>query len=649
MQTLNDERSPAPTGEHAEEQQVDISVVIPCLNESRTVGACVRAALDGIRGSELRGEVLVADNGSTDGSREIAERAGARVVPVPRRGYGAALQAGFRAARGRLMVMGDADLSYDFREIPKFVQEQRLTGADMVVGDRLHGGIDEGAMPWTHHHIGNPLISFTIRRLFDVPLNDCYCGLRMITREGFNRLRLNASSMVFALEMIVQGRLVGLTFAQVPITLHVDGRDHAPHLRTMRDGYRSFRFIFQHAPITAYLVPGVLAAMAGLVLLGFELHSELAGTGASTPMLAGGTQLLLLGWLVVVLGVIARVFVIGFLDNDVDPPLRRFFRYFHLETAVGLSALSLAVGLAVGIAFRAVPALLQFGLALCVVGLGTIVAAFVVSLIGRAIPDDRLGVAAEVAPASHAAPPLAGKAAAGTSEQPAPEEDAAVREARLGALRYRGWMVDALGDAWSGSSRVLTLDPTGAFQGLVTGPGGTGPTETVLADVAGMSALDPAERFDSVLVFGALATVDDDVEALRSLATHLGPGGRLGLLLPAGGDRLYGHMDRRAGRLRRYRPARLRQRLQVAGLEPVSIRWVDLGGALAWFAKARFGRSSAVRARDVERYEQAVPVLRRLDALTGPPFGRLLAAIVQGPATESVRVEAPDMAGQALE
>lgn len=637
MQTLNDEPSAALPLGHVEREQVDISVVIPCLNESRTVGGCVQAALDGIRASEVRGEVLVADNGSTDGSREIAERAGARVVPVPQRGYGAALQAGFRAARGRFIVMGDADLSYDFREIPKFVHEQRRTGADMVVGDRLQGGIDDGAMPWTHHHIGNPLISFTIRRLFDVPLNDCYCGLRMITRDGFNRLRLNASSMVFALEMIVQGRLVGLSFAQVPITLHVDGRDHAPHLRTMRDGYRSFRFIFQHAPITAYVVPGVLAVLAGLVLLGFELRSELGGAEPSNPVLAGGTQLLLLGWVVVVLGVIARVFVIGFLDNDVDPPLRRFFRYFRLETAVGLSALSLAAGLAIGIGFRNVPALLQLGLALCVIGLGTVVAAFVVSLIGRAIPDDRLGASAPVAGGSHA-PPLAGGAAAREAEEPA-EEDVTLREARLAATRYRDWMVAALAEAWAGSSRVLTLDPTGACRGLVGDDTGADRTEVALSDLAEAQALDSAEPFDTVLVFGALAAVDDDVEALRSLAAHLRPGGRLGLLLPAGGDRLYGAIDRRAGRLRRYRPARLRQRLQVAGLKPVSIRWVDAGGALAWFWKSRLGRASGVSARDVERYEQVVPLLRCLDALTGPPFGRLVAAIAQAPASEPVAAD----------
>jgi SAM-dependent methyltransferase len=645
MQILNDERSPSPAGEHVGSEQLDISVVIPCLNESRTVGGCVGAAWDGIRASGLRGEVLVADNGSTDGSREIAERAGARVVPVPQRGYGAALKAGFRAAQGRLMVMGDADLSYDFREIPKFVSEQQRTGADMVVGDRLHGGIDAGAMPWTHHHIGNPLISFTIRQLFHVPLNDCYCGLRMITREGFARLRLNASSMVFALEMIVQGRLVGLSFAQVPITLHVDGRDHAPHLRTMRDGYRSFRFIFQHAPITAYVVPGVVAALAGLALLGVELWKETHGSASSSPLLAGGTQLLLLGWLVVVLGVIARVFVIGFLDNDVDPPLRRFFRYFRLETAVGLSGLCVLVGIVVGAVFRAFPALLQFGLALCVIGLGTVVAAFVVSLIGRAIPDDRLGPAAGSGAETHTARPPNGQRAAPETEAQVLEEGSAVREARLAATRYRNWMVGALAEAWDGSSRTLTVDPTGAFHDLVEQRPDAG---TVIADVAEAEKLAPGERFDTVLVFGALATVHDDVEALRSLGARVHPGGRLGLLLPAGGDRLFGAIDHRAGRVRRYRPARLRQRLEMAGLDPVSMRSVDAAGALAWFCKSRLAPSPALRARDIERYERVVPLLRRLDALTGPPFGRLVAAIAQAPAAEPAAAGTRDMSEQPL-
>lgn len=613
------------------DEQLDISVVIPCLNESRTVGGCVTAAWDGIHASRLRGEVLVADNGSTDGSREIAERAGARIVPVARRGYGSALQAGFRAARGQLLVMGDADLSYDFREIPKFVQEQRRTGADVVIGDRLRGSIDPGAMPWTHHHIGNPLISFTIRRLFRVPVHDCYCGLRMITREGFDRLRLHANSMVFALEMIVQSRLVGLSFAQVPITLHVDGRDHAPHLRTMRDGYRSFRFIFQHAPITAYVVTGVVAGLGGLALLALELSRELQGWTGSNALLAVGTELLLFGWLVVILGVIARVFVIGFLDNDVDPPLRRFFRYVRLETTVGLSALSVVLGIALAAAFRELPVALQLGLALCIVGIGTAVAAFVVSLIGRAIPDDRM--------ASEPAPPVADTPRLEPAAPEMAQEDPGLREARAATSRYRDWMVSVLWEACDGGSRVLTVDPTGAFSEIVSARVAAGapdrqPRAPVIADLAAAEHLDPAERFDAVLVFEALATVDDDVAALRALASRLEPHGHIALLLPAGGDRLYGAIDQQAGRLRRYRPARLRQRLVMAGLEPVSIRPIDGLGALAWFVKTRFARAATLHPRDIQRYERLVPVLRRLDAMTGPPLGRLVAAIARAPGVE---------------
>jgi SAM-dependent methyltransferase len=624
-------------------ERLDISVVIPCLNESRTVGACVNAAWDGIQACGLQGEVLVADNGSTDGSREIAERAGATVVPVARRGYGAALQAGFRAARGRLLVMGDADLSYDFREIPKFVQEQQRTGADAVIGDRLHGGIDAGAMPWTHHHIGNPLISFTIRQLFRVPVRDCYCGLRMITREGFSRLRLNANSMVFALEMIVQGRLVGLSFAQVPITLHVDGRDHAPHLRTMRDGYRSFRFIFQHAPITAYLVPGVMSALAGLAVFALELQQEVQGQTGSQALVAVGTELLLFGWLVVILGVIARVFVIGFLDNDVDPPLRRFFGYFSLEMAVGLSAVSMALGIALAAAFRVLPALLQLGLTLCVIGVGTMVGAFVVSLIGRAIPDDRM--VSPPLPAAADGPPLEPVVAR------TPEEDPGIREARAATNRYRDWMVSTLGEACEGRSRVLAVDSTGAFRDLVAAHIAARCPDREhrvvgIADLEDAEQLDPAERFEAVLVFQALASLDDDVAGLRSVASRLEPGGRLGLLLPGGGDRLYGAIDQRAGRLRRYRPARLRQRLVMAGLEPVSIRCVDALGAVAWLLKTRRGRAAELHPRDIERYERLVPLLRRVDALTGPPLGRLVAAIARVPVVEPSSKPPGDVAGR---
>lgn len=610
---------------------VDISVVMPCLNEARTVGGCVRAAWEGIRSSGLRGEVLVADNGSVDGSREIAQQAGARVVPVPERGYGAALKEGFRAARGRLIVMGDADLSYDFREVPKFVEEQQRTGADIVLGDRLRGTIDAGAMPWTHHHIGNPLISFTIRRLFGVRVNDCYCGLRMITRDAFHRLRLNASSMVFALEMIVQGRLAGLSFAQVPITLHVDGRDHPPHLRTMRDGYRSFRFIFQHAPITAYVVPGVLAALLSLWLLGIEVWHELHGSGVSTAMGAGGTLLLLFGWLVVMLGIISRVFVVGFLDNKVDPPLKRFFQAFRLETAVVVSSVTLLAGLVLSIGVSSVPALVQLGLTLCVIGVGTVLAAFVVSLIGRAIPDDRFTAPPPVASddALRAAPP--------TPDAPTPvdpeRESSDVHAARVAATRYRRWMLGSLAEAWEGSEALLIVDPTGTFDDVVAEvvASPSGERLTRVSHVPMADELESQAQFDAVLVFGAMAAIDDDVQALRSLSAHVRPGGRVGLLVPAGGERLYGAIDQRMGRVRRYRPARLRQRLIVAGLEPVSVTHVDAIGAVAWYCLVRFTGRRSVSARNIESYERLVPLLRRVDALTGPPFGRLVAAVATVP------------------
>lgn len=622
MLTDSSSRVGAPDDEH---QTLDLSVVIPCLNEARTVGGCVEAALDGIRASGLSGEVVVADNGSIDGSREIAQRAGARVVAVPRRGYGAALQAGFHAAQGRLMVMGDADLSYDFREIPKFVDEQRRTGADVVVGDRLGGHIEPGAMPWTHQRLGNPLISLTIRRFFNVPVHDCYCGLRMITRDAFDRLRLNANSMEFALEMIVQGSLVGLSFAQVPITLHVDGRDHAPHLRTMRDGYRSFRFIFQHAPITAYYVPGLVAALAGLAMLGVELWRESQSGQRPTALAAGGAALLLTGWLVVILGIVARVFVIGFLDNRVDPPLRRFFRWFNLETAVLLSLLSVVVGILLAIVLRRLEAGLQLGLTLIVGGVLTFVATFVVSLIGRAIPDDRMS-----APASSSSPPAQARGA--------PREDPAVAEARRAATKYRAWQVDILREVWDNGAGVLGIAPYDAFAELVAGrlveagrPGAVVALDHGETPTGASRALHAAEPFDAALIFDTLAAIDDDVEALRAVAARVRPGGLVGLVLPGGGDRLFGPLDEAAGRRRRYRAARLRSRLQMAGLDVVWVRPIDGVGALAWFWKVRIARSRSLRLQEVETYERAVPVLRRIDALTGPPFGRRVAAIARVP------------------
>jgi SAM-dependent methyltransferase len=637
---------------------LDISVVIPCLNEARTIGACVKAALQGIRAAEIRGEVIVADNGSTDGSRELAERAGARVVAVPRRGYGAALQAGFTEARGRLLVLGDADLSYDFTEIPRFVEEQRTSGADIVVGDRLGGRIKRGAMPWTHRHIGNPLISFTIRRLFGVPVHDCYCGLRLLTRDAHRRLRLHAVSMEFALEMIVQGSLLGLQFSQVPITLHVDGRDHAPHLKTVRDGYRSFRFLFQHAPITSYGIAGAIALVLGLALFGRALWVEAHGQPALVTASAA-SALLLTAWMLGVLGIIARVFSIGFLGDAPDPQLRSFFRFARLESGVVLSPIVFVGGAALAATMQSWPALFQLGLTMCVVGLGTFIASFVVSLIGRAMPDNRLAVASRPGQSGPASRVAMADANPETGQNDAYSLE--TQETMSHAQQYNAWLVDTVRGAWGDARTVLDfgcsignvthvvadrLRSAGRADSLVVGVeiipeaadqfrerfAGRQDLQVMTADV-----MNPSEElmrvapFDCAVSFNVLEHIEDDVEALASVRRLLKPGGRVGLLVPGGGDGLYGVMDADDRHFRRYTPGRLEARLEAAGFEVVSIRRVNMVGGLLWFLKGRVLRSSGHEVGQVTLFDRLVPVLRRLDAVVGPPFGQSLAAVAQVP------------------
>jgi SAM-dependent methyltransferase len=655
---VTDEEQVEPRSRSAARGPLDISVVIPCLNEARTIGRCVEAALRGVRATSLRGEVIVADNGSTDGSRDLAVAAGARVVEVPRRGYGAALQAGFLQARGRLLVMGDADLSYDFSEIPRLVEEQRESGADMVVGDRLGGRIERGAMPWMHRHVGNPLISFTIRRVFRVPVNDCYCGLRLITRDGHRRLRLNATSMEYALEMIVQGALVGLKFSQVPITLHVDGRDHAPHLRTVRDGYRSFRFLFQHASITSYGVPAALAAVAGLVLLARALVVEARGQPANLTAAGAGT-LLLVAWLLGVLGIIARVFVVGFLGELPDPQLKRLFRFVNLESGVLLSVLMFAGGAVLTLFMRAWPAVFQVGLALCLAGLGTFIASFVVSLMGRAIPTNTLAVdPSPTVPAT-----AAGRQMADANPETLQNDEYSLvtQEALAHARRYNAWLVDALSDAWRGSRTVLDvgcsigniteivadrLRRSGVENPRVVGVEvipeavdrfrerfGARPDLAVVAGdiMAPTEELSGLEGFDSAVSFNVLEHIDDDVAALRAVRDLLRPGGRIGLLVPGGGDALYGVVDAENRHFRRYTPGRLQARLVEAGFDVVSIRRVNMVGALIWWLKGRALRSTAFPVGQITLFDRFVPVFRRLDAIAGPPFGQSLAAVARVP------------------
>jgi len=284
-------QSKSPDGLNGSEG-LDVSVVMPCLNEERTVGVCIEKALSSIRLMGLQGEVVIADNGSTDRSVAIAEHGGARVVHQPIKGYGAALMAGIRASRGRVVVMGDADDSYDWTAIASIVSAVQ-NGNDFVMGNRFMGTIKPGAMPFLHRYLGNPVLSFLGRLFFRVPIGDFHCGLRGFSRQAILGIGLQTTGMEFASEMVVKASLRGLKIAEVPVVLAPDGRGRPPHLRTWRDGWRHLKFLLLYSPRWLFLLPGLTLFVLGLMAmtllsqtvlvlgkLGLDIHS-LAYAGAA--------------------------------------------------------------------------------------------------------------------------------------------------------------------------------------------------------------------------------------------------------------------------------------------------------------------------------------------------------------------------------
>jgi glycosyltransferase involved in cell wall biosynthesis len=243
---------------------LELTILMPCLNEAETIEVCIAKAMGYLKRAGVAGEVLIADNGSTDGSQGLAEAAGARVVAVPEKGYGAALMGGVRAARGRFVIMGDADDSYDFENLDGMVERLRA-GADLVMGNRFQGGIAPGAMPFLHRYLGNPVLSFIGRLFFSIPVGDFHCGLRGFSREAILGLGLNSPGMEFASEMVVKASLRGLTIEETPTTLRPDGRSRPPHLKTWRDGWRHLRFLLLHSPRFLFIYPGVTLIVLGLI------------------------------------------------------------------------------------------------------------------------------------------------------------------------------------------------------------------------------------------------------------------------------------------------------------------------------------------------------------------------------------------------
>ncbi|MEM8667593.1 MAG: glycosyltransferase [Planctomycetota bacterium] len=294
------------------DEEIELSVVMPCLNEADTVGICVEKAIRSMAENGIRGEVVIADNGSTDDSKQIAESLGARTIDVSEPGYGAALMGGIESSLGKFVIMGDADDSYDFLEVPKFVEKLR-DGSDLVQGCRLPRGggrVMPGAMPFLHRWFGNPVLSWLVRQMFRIPIHDVYCGMRGFTRELYDRLDLRSPGMEFATEMIIKSGLHGASMEQVPITLHPDGRQqHGPHLRTFRDGWRTLRLFLVFSPKWTFLRPGIL--LIAIALIGYALaipQVRIFGAALDVHTLLVASLFGLLGWQCILLASLARIF-----------------------------------------------------------------------------------------------------------------------------------------------------------------------------------------------------------------------------------------------------------------------------------------------------------------------------------------------------
>ncbi len=319
-----------------ETRPVEVSVVIPCLNEANSLAYCVDKARKALQEAGLSGEVVVADNGSTDGSIEIAEEHGARVIRVTQRGYGAALRAGIAGARGPFIIMGDADDSYDFSDVPRFVEKLR-EGNDIVLGNRFRGEIKPGAMPPLHRYFGNPGLTAVLNTLFHAHIGDGYCGMRGFTRGLYDRLDLRSSGMEFALEMVIKSAQIGARMAEIPIVLWPDKRGRAPHLRSFRDGWRSLRFMLLYAPNWLFLLPGSALVLAGLALVFWLLPGPRQISShvvLDIHTMIFGVIFTLLGVQILSIGAFAKVFSYAQRFDRHSVSLRRVLKSVTLETGL---------------------------------------------------------------------------------------------------------------------------------------------------------------------------------------------------------------------------------------------------------------------------------------------------------------------------
>jgi glycosyltransferase involved in cell wall biosynthesis len=333
-----------------ERAAIELSVVMPCLNEAKTLEACIVKAKRALQEADIAGEIVIADNGSTDGSLEIAERLGAKVVNVPAKGYGSALMGGIAAASGQYIVMGDADDSYDFGHIPRFVEKLRQ-GADGVMGNRFRGGIQKDAMPPLHRYFGNPALTRLGRLFFHSPVGDFYCGLRGFRKDAYQRMGLRTTGMEFATEMVVKATLLELRIAEVPTTLSPDGRNRPPHLRTWRDGWRTLRFFLLYSPRWLFLYPGMALMLLGAALGVWLLPSPRTVSGVifDVHTLVYAAAFVLLGFQAMAFACFTKIFAISEGLLPPDAALDKLFRYITLEVGLTIGALLTILGLGASI------------------------------------------------------------------------------------------------------------------------------------------------------------------------------------------------------------------------------------------------------------------------------------------------------------
>jgi glycosyltransferase involved in cell wall biosynthesis len=343
MSTVVQTKPPAPADVEDRSTPL-VSVVIPCLNEAENIEQCVEAALAALREMDVPGEVVVADNNSEDDSTRLAERAGARVIVERRRGYGSAYLAGFEASRGRYIVMADADLTYDFNEIPRFVAELEA-GAEMVIGDRMDN-IQPGAMPWLHRYIGNPILTGLLNLFFRTGISDAHCGMRALRRDVLPRLDLRTTGMEFASEMVIRASKEKLRIAEFPIEYHPRGGESK--LSSFRDGWRHLRFLLVHSPNHLFIFPGaVLAGLGTLIILITETELNLFGRAWGVHAIIGGALLMIVGTQVLALGLCAHAYGTYFMGEK-DPWFDRMRSRFRLEHGLLLGSLFVLIGIVLG-------------------------------------------------------------------------------------------------------------------------------------------------------------------------------------------------------------------------------------------------------------------------------------------------------------